>query len=304
MINKLAIVIPAYKITFFDKALNSIASQTNKNFKLYIGDDNSKDDLLAVIDKYKSHLNIVYKRFDENLGCCSVVKHWNRCVSMTDSEEWIWLFSDDDIMNEDCVELFFQAINKTKAYYDVYRFNCRIIDAAGKSITDRSQYPAIQTSFEFLISRLSYQLHNYIVNSIFSRDVYQKNKGFVDITAAWGSDDATWILFGNNKNIYTIEAGLVEWRESSINISGNTTNPINRYAKYKGTQQFIKWIYDWAEQNQIKLEDKYVINWYFRMLRLIGFQDRFWVYLKSESFRKFLWRRRLFYQFKLLLTQA
>ena len=38
---ELAIVIPAYKIMYFDQALSSIANQTCKDFTLYIGDDSS-----------------------------------------------------------------------------------------------------------------------------------------------------------------------------------------------------------------------------------------------------------------------
>lgn len=298
---KLAIVIPAYKLTFFDKTLKSILSQTNKNFTLYIGDDNSPEDLYSVVKNYEAVLNIVYRRFEGNIGSISVVQHWNRCVAMTKLEEWIWLFSDDDIMSEDCVELFYQAIEKTSGGYDLYRFDCSIIDEAGNKIINKSRFPQIQTSFDFLISRLSYQYHSYIVNFIFSRYVYFEYNGFVNFNAAWGSDDATWILYGQKKGIFTLERGEVEWRVSPINISGNTNNLINRQQKYQGTEQFIEWMYDWVNQNKILIDDKLVIRWYLIMLRLIGFRKTFWVYIKSKSFRTFFWRKKSFYQLSLFL---
>lgn len=301
MINKLAIVIPAYKLTFFDETLKSILSQTNKNFTLYIGDDNSPEDLYSIVKNYEADLKIVYKRFEENIGNISVVKHWNRCVAMTKLEEWIWLFSDDDMMSEDCVELFYHAIEKTSVSYDLYRFDCSIIDEAGNEITNKSGYPEIQTSFEFLVSRLSYQYHSYIVNFIFSRNVYLKYNGFINFNAAWGSDDASWILFGQEKNIFTLDRGLVQWRVSSINISGNTNNLTNRRQKYQGTEQFIEWMYKWLNQNQIQIDDKLVIKWYLIMLRLIGFRKIFWAYIKSKPFRKFLWQKHPYYQIKLII---
>ncbi|MBC7746227.1 MAG: glycosyltransferase, partial [Flavobacterium sp.] len=70
--HNLAIVIPAYKLTFLEDALKSISSQANKNFTLYIGDDNSPDDLYAVVKKYEKIIDIVYKKFEENLGAITL----------------------------------------------------------------------------------------------------------------------------------------------------------------------------------------------------------------------------------------
>jgi glycosyltransferase involved in cell wall biosynthesis len=300
MINKLAIVIPAYKSTFFDTALSSIASQTNKNFTLYIGDDNSPDDLLEVVNKYKSNLSIVYKRFEENLGSTSIVSHWNRCVSMTDTEDWIWLFSDDDIMGEDCVDSFYTVVEQTNTKYDLYRFNCSVINEGGSTVSPKSQYPKLQTSYEFLHSRLTYRYHSYIVNCIFSKRVYFKHNGFVNFPGAWASDDATWVLFGQEKQIFTVERGEIQWRHSSVNISGNTNNLLYRRKKYDGTEQFIKWIYNWAKQNKIGLDDNLVIRWFFTMLKLLGFKNINWVYLKSKTFRTFFWKKSYRQQLKLI----
>ena len=40
----LAIIIPFYKLTFFEENLHSLAIQTDKRFKVYIGDDSSPYD--------------------------------------------------------------------------------------------------------------------------------------------------------------------------------------------------------------------------------------------------------------------
>ena len=39
----LAIIIPYYKLTFFEDTLESLANQTDKLFKVYIGDDASPE---------------------------------------------------------------------------------------------------------------------------------------------------------------------------------------------------------------------------------------------------------------------
>src|SRR5690349_7148370 len=104
----LAVIIPAYKLAFFDKALSSLAYQTNKNFTVYIGDDCSPEDLEEITEKYKSQLDIHYTRFKNNIGAKYLVYHWNRCIQLTRGEPWLWLFSDDDIADANCVETFYR----------------------------------------------------------------------------------------------------------------------------------------------------------------------------------------------------
>src|SRR5688500_4733213 len=93
----LAIVIPVYKIEFFRPMLESIASQTNQNFNVYICNDCSTTVFAEIIGDFPQ-LKICYKRFSENLGRQDLVAQWTRCIDMTNNEPWIWMFSDDDIM--------------------------------------------------------------------------------------------------------------------------------------------------------------------------------------------------------------
>lgn len=109
---RLAIVIPAYKSEFFYVALESIAKQSCKDFTLYIGDDASPDDLKTIADKFTGKINIVYHRFHENTGLKDLAKQWEQCVGLSEDEDFIWLFSDDDLMPADGVELFYRAIEK------------------------------------------------------------------------------------------------------------------------------------------------------------------------------------------------
>lgn len=112
--NNLAIIIPAYKATFLAAALDSIAAQTCQDFTLYIGDDCSPNNLEVIVDKYRDKINLVYKRFDTNLGGKDLVAQWERCIDMTQGEDWLWLFSDDDVMEKNCVEEFYKTIKENR----------------------------------------------------------------------------------------------------------------------------------------------------------------------------------------------
>ncbi len=63
MANKLAIIIPAYKDAFFNKTLETLAQQTNKNFTVYIGDDNSPYNLEKIVSEYSHHLQAFSYKF-------------------------------------------------------------------------------------------------------------------------------------------------------------------------------------------------------------------------------------------------
>ena len=67
----LAIVIPYYKIQFFEETLRSLANQTDKRFMVYIGDDASPDDPLELLQRFSGQFPFEYHRFETNTGAVS-----------------------------------------------------------------------------------------------------------------------------------------------------------------------------------------------------------------------------------------
>ena len=139
MDTELAIVIPAYKPEFLEAALESIAAQTDSRFRLYVGDDAAPAAVGEICEKYRESANLSYTRFDENLGGKCLVSQWNRCVDLC-SEPWIWLFSDDDVMEPECVARFYESMEKHGHEYSLFRFNTMTINEAGE-VTVRHSSP-------------------------------------------------------------------------------------------------------------------------------------------------------------------
>ena len=54
--DNLAIIIPAYKAEYLEQTLKSIAGQSDKRFKVYIGDDCSPYRLKNIIEKLQKQL--------------------------------------------------------------------------------------------------------------------------------------------------------------------------------------------------------------------------------------------------------
>lgn len=244
--NKLAIIIPAYKATFLREAILSIASQTCKDFTLYIGDDCSPYNLKSIIEPFESQLNIIYKRFDENIGGTNLVAQWKRCIDLAQEEEWLWLFSDDDIMESDCVQNFYKTIEETNFKYDIYHFDVNIINNKWEIIRTPPQYPQNLDAFTYYKNKLLGNLISLVVENIFSRKIYNQTGGFEVFDLAWGSDTATWVKFAASKTMYTIPNSKILWRSSEENISPNNTNSIV-IRKIKALNDFLSWAYQYFQ---------------------------------------------------------
>jgi len=237
--NDLAIVIPAYKESFLSKTLNSLAQQTNKNFTLYIGDDCSPFDLLSVINNFKDKLEINYTRFPENIGSRDLVLQWDRCIALTRQEKWLWLFSDDDLMDENCVECFYEIIKKKSDTFDVYRFNTVTINEHDEILRNNPIGPEVESSEQMAYNLLKGARGNSMPDHIFSRKVYEEYGGFVYIEYAQGADWAMSILYSKENGICIIPGAKVYWRYSGTNLSSIAFS--NRANMMNGHLQFISW---------------------------------------------------------------
>lgn len=214
----LAIIIPYYKITFFETTLKSLTNQTDKRFKVYIGDDASSENPTELLQKYKDNFEIVYHRFESNLGGTSLVLQWERCIALSEDEEWIMILGDDDYIDENVVAAFythFESICNLKI--KVVRFATRVHEVDG-TYSKMYTHPLVEKSTDFFFNKFFNGSRGSLSEQIFSREAYLKYK-FRDFPLAWGSDNFAWLDFTNFGNIYTINEAVIYFRISAENIS-------------------------------------------------------------------------------------
>ncbi|MEX1014856.1 MAG: glycosyltransferase [Candidatus Paceibacterota bacterium] len=266
MTNKLAIVIPAYKADFLKETLDSLKSQTDHRFRLYIFDDASPYKIKEIVEGENIPVDVVYHRFDENLGQFSIVKQWERCISSVDDEEWIWLFSDDDLMDPNCVRSFYNALEKYPNSV-AFRFNTDKIADHGELIRENrfsNEFDAVT----FLNQKLTYNQESYVVETIFSREIHDKIGGIPDLPLAWASDDLFTVKLALSGKVHVIEDALVYWRYSDKNISGSV-NKKSAIRKLKASRTFVKWIYKNQHLIQGLKPDDLAIKWYIRQIKTL-----------------------------------
>lgn len=238
---KLAIIIPAYKSCFLSETLESIARQSNHEFTLYIGDDASPDCLEEIVTSYKDRLDIVYYRFEQNLGGKNLIRHWERCIEMMRGEEFFCLFSDDDLMESHCVEQFYNILdNEKEGNFDVFHFNINIINSKGITIKECSAYPPVLSSSDFFHLLYTGCIDARMPEFIFKTASFKQNGGFVEFDMAYRSDNATVMLHAIDKGICSITGGRVLWRDSGLNLSSKYDQTLYR-RKAVASVDFFNW---------------------------------------------------------------
>ncbi len=220
----LAIIIPYYKLTFFERTLIALSIQTDKRFNVYIGDDNAPKSPKDLIEKYSGKLNLYYKKFHNNLGSIALTKHWERCIGLSKDEEWLMILGDDDVIDTTLIASFYENLNDIKMNKsNVVRFASVIIDDKDKKISEKFEHPKLEQATDAYMRKFNEVSRSSLSEHIFSRTVFNKY-GFSNYSLAWYSDDKAWLDFSGIKPIYAINCAIVYVRRSLENISGRKDN--------------------------------------------------------------------------------
>jgi glycosyltransferase involved in cell wall biosynthesis len=235
----LAIIIPYFKLTFFEATLQSLANQTDKRFKVYIGDDASPENPSALLLRYQGQFDFLYKRFEENLGGVFLVKQWERCIALTADEEWLMILGDDDEMSSTCIEEFYQYLPEIELNNcKVVRYATIINDEVNQKLSTLYTHPTLEKATDFFYRRFTNQTRSSLSEYIFKRSSYEKF-GFYNYELAWYADDRSWLEFSEFKFIFSINTSYVSFRLSQENVS-RANYKIKE--KQKVTLQFYKFL--------------------------------------------------------------
>lgn len=242
---KIAIIIPAYKHIYLEETLESIAIQDLSDCHIYIGDDASPYPIASIVKKFEQRIPLSYTKFEDNLGGHDLVAQWNRCVALSQGEEWIWLFSDDDLMCPDCIRHVKDYISKYNGSVNVYHINGTVIDNNQNEIRLKTieDFPEYLSSQEYLNRILRGRDNTWGINFIVRSERFIATGGFVNFDLAWNADRASWLLFSFPKGIRTINAANLKWRYSGINITAQKADKDIYRRKLFARMEFQKWLY-------------------------------------------------------------
>lgn len=221
--NKIAIVIPYYKIDFFEETIASVAMQTDKRFTLYIGNDASPDDPLPIIEKYFIESDYRFFNYKENLGGQNLALQWERILENVE-EEWFQILGDDDMIADNYVNSFYKQLDMLQEeIISVIRVNKITVDQ--DNIIIRKDFLDKKFILSTTLLEMGYlgETVTSLSEFIFSKKQYDQYK-FENVPLAWGADVLAFVRFSNFGNIMLNNATFVSVKISPLSITGNTEN--------------------------------------------------------------------------------
>lgn len=170
--NLISICIPTYNgEAFIEQTLQSIKQQTYRNIELIISDDNSKDNTLQIIEKFKKEVEFPVNIFHHTPS--GIGANWNNCLANANGDYIKFIFQ-DDLMEDTCLEYMLRCLMETNTKIAICKRKI-IIDKHykyNKSIEEwLSMYGDLQTQLQPLQALNGYSI---ITKSIFS------NKRFLE----------------------------------------------------------------------------------------------------------------------------
>jgi hypothetical protein len=245
--NQLAVIIPAFKATFLAQTLKALVCQTDQRFNIYVCDDASPADIRGITESVLGDRPYTYKRFEQNLGGVSLAGHWNRSVAES-HEPWVWLFSDDDVMEADCVGVFYRTLEATGGSFDVYRFDTLCVDENDRPIRLSPPHPEEEGWMDFAYFLLDGSRNGTAQEAIVSRKAFEQTGGWINFPLAWFSDHASLMAWSANNGLRGMEGARVRWRRSGLNISSTRENKF-KMPKVHASMQFVEFLMQRVEED-------------------------------------------------------
>jgi glycosyltransferase involved in cell wall biosynthesis len=238
----LAIVIPVWRGEFLGAALDSLRSQTETRFRVYVCDDASLDDVASISAYHGRGLDLVYHRFPSNLGGRDLVAQWTRCVALAVDEPWLWVFADDDVAKPDTVAGFY-CETKRRPNARLFCLSVEVIDESGDVIDRLDEPPEEEEAGPFLhalLKRRGREVRG--ADHIFEHALYRECGGFNWMPQALFSDMATWVNFtaAAGKKIRLTQGGLL-WRKHSTSVSNRSWQE-ERQVYLTALNLFAEWV--------------------------------------------------------------
>lgn len=256
---KFSILVPAFKARFLGECIESILSQTYKNFELIIVNDASPENLGEIVSRYDD-ARIQYYVNEKNFGAINVVDNWNKCLSYA-TGDYVICMGDDDKLLPCCLAEYRKLIDKYPEVGVLHGMTA-MIDETSKVIAVQEPRLELEDAFSLAYFRLLGR-HQYIGDFLYKRDELLLDGGFYKLPLAWGSDDLSAVIAAKDGIANTSKVVFL-YRDNLLTISNNgntrlkaeTTLEFKHLLKEQLLKQNNKVVLDFVRQCLLDNYDK------------------------------------------------
>ena len=226
---QISVIVPVYNVeSYLSQCLDSILNQTFTDFECICINDGSKDNSLAILQKYASKDSRIKIINQENKGLAVT-----RNIGIKNSiGQYIAFVDSDDWLTEDCLYKSFNKIKETSA--DVVQFNYKFYYSKEDKYESKRVFESEKIKKEDTISAILQKSYEGPVwRRIYKKDVLLKNNLF--FYEGRVSEDGVFsaVLFLYTQNVVYIEDELYIYRKQTA--SAITSNL---------SKLFVDWFYN------------------------------------------------------------
>jgi len=212
-----SIILPVFNgETTISDSIESLLSQTHKNFELIIINDGSSDDSLKIINQFKDIRIKVYSQNNSGLA-----KTLNYGIEIA-CGELIARQDQDDISFPTRIERQVQRFNENKKLV-LLGTNSMVIDE-NDQLTDKTKFPTRNIDLQFLVNFYNPFIHTSVMMK--AEDLKRIGGYSIDISNQPPEDFELWNRLKHEGELENLKDYLVLYRKSKSGMSNNYKNII------------------------------------------------------------------------------
>ena len=264
MAERFSILIPAFKAKYLKECIDSILSQTFKDFEIVIVNDASPENVEEIVKQYEDR-RIKYYLNECNIGAENVVENWNRCLQYS-SGDYVICMGDDDKLLPTCLEEYekllyqYPGIGLLHGWTEIIDEHSNVVELT----THRCNY---ETAISLLWHRIHAYPTQYIGDFCYNSQLLKENGGFYYLPLAWGSDDISAIIAAGKNGVANTQEVVFQYRRNSQTISKTGNLILKMHAVLQKEEWLNNYLHQDCEnpldvlyQNQLKAEIPVIIS--------------------------------------------
>lgn len=233
---KISILIPAFKIAYLRKCLDSICKQSYNNWEVVVVDDCSPEDIKSIVFGYNDN-RIFYYRNEHNYGAVNVVDNWNKCLEYATGDYCICI-GDDDMLPQESLKVYAQYIVKYP-FVDVFHARTILVDQNDKPFYVTNARAEYESVYSLIRHRMNDE-YQFVGDFCYKITKLRELGGYIKFPLAWGSDDVTAYAMAEKHGIVNLIEPSFYYRVNTLSI----TSTGNIGIKIKATNLQRSWFND------------------------------------------------------------
>ena len=237
---KISVIVPVYKVRDrITRTLESLKSQTFKEFEVLFVDDGSPDDSSDYADNYLKDSEVIYRIIKKENGGVSSAR--NLGIEKAQGK-YVMFLDSDDYIDKDMLKDFYEKASSGD--YDVVYSSYVFEESDNREITNNLDELNEGSMFgkEAALGLIYGTTYTHIMANLFKRSLLIENNIRFDEKRKFAEDISFMVkAYADSRKVYCIKkiyAHYVKWEESAMN--NINLNYLDVYYSNVETLQYIK----------------------------------------------------------------